>query len=66
MSSSDCEDRIHLQKLNFIYSALNNGWSIKKNKDTFIFSKKHENRREVFNDDYLTKFVLDNSTLAHK
>ena len=33
----------------------------KKIKKSYIFTKKHENKREVFQEDYLEKFVLTNA-----
>lgn len=56
----NCDDKT-FKKLNFIFNALEHGWSIKKQKDCYIFSKKHQNRREVFSSDYLEKFVLENN-----
>jgi hypothetical protein len=50
-----------IQKLLFLSNALDNGWSIKKSKESYIFTKKHENKREVFQEDYLEKFVLTNA-----
>lgn len=51
------------QKLAFIYNALENGWQIKKKGDSYIFKKKHNNRREVFLDNYLDKFINKNVDL---
>jgi len=50
------------QKMIFIMNALDEGWSIKKSKDSYIFTKKHENRQEIFQEDYLNKFLLTNSS----
>ena len=50
------------QKMMFLANALEEGWSIRKSKDSYIFTKKHENKREIFQEDYLEKFVLTNST----
>jgi hypothetical protein len=49
------------QKMLFIMNALQDGWSIKKSSDTYIFTKKHENRREIFREDYLENFIYSNS-----
>ena len=54
-------DRPRFQKMVFIMNALEQGWSIKKNNDSYIFSKKHEGRREVFMDNYLEKFIETNA-----
>ena len=38
-------DTIKLQKMAFIYNAVESGWKISKQKDSYIFSKKHEGRK---------------------
>ena len=53
-------ERKEFQKLLFLSNALEQGWAIKKRNDTYIFTKKHENRCEIFQEDYLEKFVLSN------
>lgn len=53
-------DNIHLRKMIFIYNALNDGWAVKKSKDSYIFSKNHEKKKEIFLDSYLASFMNDN------
>jgi hypothetical protein len=53
-------DKIKFQKMVFLYNALDNGWSIKKRKDSYIFTKNHEQKKEVFDEDYLSSFMKDN------
>jgi hypothetical protein len=53
-------DKPTLQKMTFIMNALEKGWSVKKNNDSYIFTKKHENRKEVFMESYLEKFIIAN------
>jgi hypothetical protein len=53
-------NKIFLQKMIFITNALEQGWAVKKNEDSYIFSKKHENKREIFQEDYLETFVTSN------
>ena len=48
------------QKMLFIINALEQGWAVKKNNDTYIFTKKHENRQEIFQENYLETFVASN------
>jgi hypothetical protein len=48
------------QKMLFIMNALERGWTVKKSQDSYIFTKKHENRKEIFMENYLEKFVGDN------
>ena len=53
-------ERKEFQKLLFLSNALEQGWAIKKRNDTYIFTKKHENLCEIFQEDYLEKFILSN------
>lgn len=46
---------------NFIMNALNNGWKIHKENNLYIFTKKHENKRDVFMDSYLEDFIQENN-----
>jgi len=48
------------QKMMFIMNSLDQGWSVKKSNDSYIFTKKHENRREIFQENYLEDFLLSN------
>jgi hypothetical protein len=53
-------NRTEYQKITFIMNALNNGWTVKKEDDKFVFTKKHENRREIFEETYLSDFINNN------
>lgn len=60
---------IHYQRMKFVLNAIDTGWTVKKVDENYIFSKKHEGKREVFMADYLEKFIdrnmkLDNITPA--
>jgi hypothetical protein len=44
----------------FLYNALDNGWTIKKRNDSYIFTKYHEGKKEVFDESYLSIFMKDN------
>ena len=48
------------QKILFLTNAIENGWTVKKTKDSYVFKKKHENKREILNDEYLEKFIDSN------
>tara|TARA_B100001758_G_scaffold247706_1_gene266673 strand:- start:15585 stop:15791 length:207 start_codon:yes stop_codon:yes gene_type:complete len=52
--------KLEIHKLNFISNALENGWSVKKIKDKYIFTKNHDNKKEVFLDNYLEQFIYKN------
>jgi hypothetical protein len=44
----------------FITNALENGWTVKKKENQYIFTKKHDGKREVFNQNYLENFIESN------
>jgi len=48
------------QKMLFVMNALENGWVVKKTNDLYIFTKKHEGKREVFQENYLETFLRTN------
>ena len=53
-------DRVHYHKMQFIMNALNEGWRVQKKSETYVFTKKHEGKKEVFNNKYLDDFVKKN------
>ena len=53
-------DKLKFQKMVFLFNALDSGWSIKKKKDSYIFTKNHEGKKEIFNEEYLAIFMKDN------
>ena len=53
-------DYITLEKMKFLYNALESGWSIIKKDDKYIFNKKHEGEKEIYLDSYLQQFILAN------
>lgn len=53
-------DCIMLQKMIFIYNALDKGWSVKKKNNVYVFTKNHEGKKEVMLEDYLQSFMQDN------
>jgi hypothetical protein len=40
-----------------LYNAIEDGWTIKKRNDKYYFIKKHEEKKEFMNDNYLIKFI---------
>ena len=54
--------QLQLHKLNFIHNALQDGWSVEQKKNKYIFTKPHDNKKEVFLDDYLEQFIYKNIT----
>ena len=58
-------DSVKLQKMVFLYNALENGWTLKKKKDLYIFTKNHEGKKEVYLDDYLKRFMKENFNIKN-
>ena len=56
-------DKIKFKKMVFLFNALENGWSIKKKKDSYIFTKNHEGKKEIFDESYLSIFMKDNANI---
>ena len=52
-------------KILFIYNALQDGWSIKKTDNFYIFKKKHENKKKYLSEDYLKNFILKYNNLEN-
>jgi hypothetical protein len=53
-------DSIKFQKMVLLFNAINDGWSIKKYNDSYIFKKNHEGKKEIFHDSYLLTFMKGN------
>jgi hypothetical protein len=53
-------DFIEIQKMYFIHNAIDAGWSVKKRHDKYFFTKKHENKKEVYLETYLQEFIEAN------
>jgi hypothetical protein len=51
---------IMIKKKDFIWNALEDGWTIKKKEDSYIFLKDHEGKKEVFTESYLRAFIVQN------
>ncbi len=51
---------IEQHKMIFIFNALENGWTIKKKNEKYIFKRKHNNKKEVFSEDFLKDFITKN------
>ncbi len=63
--SIDISDELSIHKHDFIkmkiiFNAIENGWKIKKKQGKYVFSKKHGNKSEILNDNYLPTFFKEN------
>ena len=55
---------ILLHKMAFLYNALENGWTIKKKNNAYVFTKNHEGKKEVYLDNYLKRFMKENFEIS--
>lgn len=53
-------DVIQFQKMILMFNSIEQGWSVKKREGAYVFSKPHENKKEVLEDSYLLKFMKTN------
>jgi hypothetical protein len=53
-------DVIKFKKMLLFFNSIEQGWSVKKRENTYVFTKNHEGKKEVLEDIYLTKFMNDN------
>lgn len=53
-------DMVKFQKMILLYNCIEDGWTIKKRKDSFVFTKSSESKKEVIQDSYLLNFMKDN------
>ena len=56
-------DVIKFQKMLLLFNSIEQGWSVKKRDDSYIFTKKHEGKKEVLEESYLKKFMKTNLDL---
>jgi hypothetical protein len=57
-------DCIKLQKMAFIYNAVQSGWEVKLKGDKYVFSKKHEGKKEIYLEAFLRKFLEANMDIS--
>jgi len=53
-------DAIKFQKMLILFNSIEQGWSVKKKNESYVFTKPHENKKEVLEESYLLKFMKAN------
>jgi hypothetical protein len=56
-------DVIKFQKMILVFNSIEQGWSVKKRNGSYVFTKSHENKKEILEDTYLMKFMKTNLDL---
>jgi len=59
-------DKKTFTKMNFLYNAINEGWTVTKQKNKYVFIKRHDGRKEVFSENFLDTFVQTNLVINKK
>jgi hypothetical protein len=59
-------DAATFAKMSFVYKAVNDGWTVRKKKDKYVFVRPHDNRKEVFESSYLEAFIKMNMPITSK
>ena len=52
-------DNSEMQKALFVWRAVDKGWTVKKRGNTYVFTKPHENKKQIYTDTYLREFVVN-------
>lgn len=50
-------DIVTFQKMVFLFNSIEQGWTVKKREGAFVFTKPHENKKEVIADSYIMQFM---------
>ncbi len=53
-------DGVQFQKMILLFNAVEAGWTLRKRKDNYVFTKSHEGKKEVVSDEYLIDFMKQN------
>ena len=56
-------DIIKFQKMLLLFNSIEQGWSVKKQNNSYIFTKNHDGKKEILEDDYLKQFMRTNLDL---
>ena len=57
-------DSIKFQKMLLLYNAIEEGWSIKKMSNSYVFKKNHEGKKEIMDEAYLLTFMKSNFDMS--
>ena len=58
-----------IKKMILFYNAIENGWKVQKKEESYIFSKKHNNKQEYFDKEYIETFLskyMEESDIKHR
>lgn len=56
-------DTLMFQKMSFLFNSIEQGWTVKKRGSSYVFTKSHEGKKEILDENYLLKFMKTNLDL---
>lgn len=59
-------DYKYIQKMIFLHNAIENGWTVEKKNELYIFKKKHHQKDEYFKEIYIDHFIKENLQFQKK
>lgn len=65
-NSSIKVDTFKYYKMLLLFNSIEEGWTVKKINESYVFKKNHENKREILEDSYLLNFMKLNLELNNK
>jgi hypothetical protein len=65
-NSSVKVDTFKYYKMLLLFNSIEEGWTVKKTNESYVFKKNHENKREILEDSYLLNFMKLNLELNNK
>ena len=58
-------DAVQFQKMLLLFNAVEAGWTLKKRKGNYVFTKSHEGKKEVVHESYLINFMKQNLDMGN-
>jgi hypothetical protein len=53
-----------LHAMALLYNAVEKGWTVKKRRGSYVFTKSHEGKKEVIEETYMLNFIKSNLDLG--
>jgi hypothetical protein len=50
-------DTNKFQKMLILFNSIEQGWNVKKKNESYVFTKPHENKKEILENSYLLSFM---------
>jgi len=54
-----------VKQMMFLYNAIQDGWTVTKKQQVYVFTKKHRGKKEYFSEEFLSTFVKKNASFKN-